>query len=94
MEFLKPSTPVRFANSCSIVLILGALELYNRPLLDDANRGDDHEDANEDARNDAYEDGNEDGSGDGYEDGYRDGYAAESLYIALVEESIMQLDEQ
>jgi flagellar biosynthesis/type III secretory pathway protein FliH len=74
---------------------------YNRALFDDANRedayadvhedadqdskADVYEDANEDAKNDAYNDGNEDGYGDGSEDGY----AVDSLYIAVVTDSVM-----
>jgi flagellar biosynthesis/type III secretory pathway protein FliH len=76
---------------------------YNRVLFDDANRGDAYadvyedanqhskadvyEDANEDAKNAAYEDGYE----DGYRDGYEDGYAVDSLYIAVVTDSVMLL---
>jgi hypothetical protein len=37
MEFLKPSTPVRFVNSSSIEFIPGASESSNRALLDGTN---------------------------------------------------------
>jgi hypothetical protein len=38
IEFLKPSTPVRFINSSSIDLIPNASKLFNRALLDGTNR--------------------------------------------------------